>query len=258
MTRIGTVNYHVHTRARQAFVLDADGIAGNLISPEMAATQVRLTDLRGGPSGAAFAADGIEFATAPSRVADFDAPGWQAVYDRELAELLRDRIGAREVVIFDHTLRTDDPAAPRRPARNVHGDLSPHAAQQRLADILGPQRAADWSAGHYAFVNLWRPVDNPINSAPLGFVRPASVDDTDWIEIDLVYPDRRGQILGLAANPRHDWMYLSRMTPGEIVLFNVYDNRGRPPVAHGAIDLVEDPGLDVLRKSLESRALVRF
>jgi len=27
---------------------------------------------------------------------------------------------------------------------------------------------------------------------------------------------------------------------------------------HGATDPIEDPGLDVLRKSLESRALVRF
>ncbi|QFT72677.1 CmcJ/NvfI family oxidoreductase [Ruegeria sp. THAF33] len=258
MTRTGTVNYHVHKPAPQAFVLDADSIAGNLVSPELAATEVALTDLRAGRAGASFVSDGFEFGVAPTRVTSFESLGWQKVYDRELAELLCDRIGAREVLFFDHTLRIDDPAANRRPARNVHSDLSPQGAHQRLVDILGPERARDWAAGHYAFVNLWRPVENPINTAPLGFVRPATVDDADWIDIDLIYPDRRGRILGLAANPRHDWVYLSRMTPDEIVWFNIYDNRGRPTVGHSAIDLAEDPDRQTIRKSLESRALVRF
>lgn len=34
MTQTGTVNYHVHKPFRQAFEIDVDGIAGNLIEPE--------------------------------------------------------------------------------------------------------------------------------------------------------------------------------------------------------------------------------
>lgn len=63
---------------------------------------------------------------------------------------------------------------------------------------------------------------------------------------------------GLAANEQHEWVYLSRMTPDEAVYFNIYDNSGHPSVAHSAIDRVEDPGTSTVRKSIESRTLVRF
>lgn len=259
MSRTGMVNYHVHKPERQAFEIDAGGIEGNLVSPELMTTEIALTDLRDGNATAAFEADGFAFAKAPTRVTDFARQvDWQAVYDRELDALLRQAIGAQEVIVFDHTLRTDDPRAKRRPARHVHSDYSPQGAEKRLLDILGPDRAAAWATGHYAFINVWRPVENPINSAPLAFVRPSSVAKGDWIEIDLIYPDRRGQVMGLVADTRHEWVYLSRMTPDEVVYFNIYDNSGRTPVAHSAIDRVEDPNVTTIRKSVESRTLVRF
>ena len=161
-------------------------------------------------------------------------------------------------VIFDHTVRVDDPNSDRKPARNVHSDYSPEGAQQRLIDILGAEKAEDWSAGHYGFINVWRPVDASINSAPLGFVRPSSVEEEDWVLVDLIYPDRLGHIMGLAANDGHEWVYQSRMTPDEVAYFNIYDNRGHPSIAHSAIDLVEDASVHSIRKSIESRTLVRY
>lgn len=258
MSNTGRVNYHVHAPYRQSFVIDADGVAGNLISPELAETQITLNDLRIAGS-TTYARDGVAFETYPSAITDFsDMQDWRQQYDRELAALLTDRLTAREVIVFDHTLRVDDPDANRKPARNVHSDYSPEGAEKRLVDLLGPQRAADWQGGHYAFINIWRPVENPINSAPLGFVRPVSVPHEDWIKIDLIYPDRRGNIMGLVANKHHEWIYQSCMNPNEIVYFNIYDNQGLPSVAHSAIDLVENPGITSVRKSLESRTLVRF
>ena len=259
MPTIGTVNYHVHKPERQAFEIDAGGISGNLVSPELAPTDVALTDLRGAMSDVSFQTDGFAFRTQPSRVSEFpDGGDWATVYDGELTDLLRDQIGAQEVVVFDHTVRIDDPNAARRPARNVHSDYSQDGAEQRLVDILGKDRAAEWAKGRYAFINIWRPVENAINSAPLGFVRPSSVAEGDWILLDLIYADRKGSILGLAANPDHDWVYLSRMTPEEVAYFNIYDSSGRPSVGHSAIDLIEDPNIRTIRKSIESRTLVRF
>ncbi|SMX31383.1 CmcJ/NvfI family oxidoreductase [Actibacterium lipolyticum] len=258
MTRSGTLNYHVHKPFRQAFEIDAGGIVGNLISPELAATEVALKDQRDGNVSADFIEDGFAFAHVPTSVSDFEAEGWQQTYDAELTDLLQRKLGAKEVIVFDHTVRIDGSNADRRPARNVHSDYSPKGAEQRIVDILGAEKAADWSAGHYAFINVWRPVGAPINSAPLGFVRPSSVADADWIEIDLIYPDRKGQIMGLAANTQHEWVYRSRMTPDEVVFFNIYDNSGRPSVGHSAIDLTEDPNVTTIRKSIESRTLVRF
>ncbi|MEM6656959.1 MAG: CmcJ/NvfI family oxidoreductase [Pseudomonadota bacterium] len=258
MTRVATVNYHVHKAERQAFELDAGGIAGNLISPELAVTEVELTDTRASDRPARFASESVEFAHAPSAVTDFSGDAWSKTYDRELTDLLTLRLGARDVIVFDHTVRVDDPDATRKPARNVHSDYSKDGAEQRLIDILGDEKAREWSAGHYAFVNVWRPVDQPINSAPLGFVRPSSVDPADWILLDLIYPDRKGQIMGLVGNPDHVWLYRSKMTPDEVAVFNIYDNQGRPSIAHSALDMIEDPAVTTVRKSIESRTLVRY
>jgi len=258
MQRTGIVNYHVHKAGRQAFELDARGIAGNLISPELAPTEVPLIDMRGSVSPLRFAEDGIEFAIAPSSVTAFSGEGWQDLYDQELTRFLAERLHASEVMVFDHTVRVDDPEATRKPARNVHSDYSQEGARQRLVDLLGPEKAAEWGNAHYAFVNVWRPVEHVINSAPLGFVRSASIAPEDWILLDLIYPNRKGQIMGLVGNESHEWLYLSRMTPDEVAVFNIYDNQGLPSVAHSALDMVEDPTVSTPRKSIESRTLLRY
>ncbi len=258
MTPTGTVNYHVHKTERQAFEIDAGGVVGCLVSPELLPTEVRVLDIRRGEVSVSFESDSVGFQTVPSAVSDFDGTGWEETYDGELRDLLHRSLGVREVVVFDHTVREDDPNSDRKPARNVHSDYSVEGAEKRLVDILGADRAAEWSAGHYAFINVWRPVGAAINSAPLGFVRPASVEPGDWILIDLIYPDRRGHIMGLAANDAHEWLYQSRMTPDEVAFFNIYDNHGLASVGHSAIDLVEDPSVMRIRKSIESRTLVRY
>jgi len=258
MTRTATVNYHVHKDVCQAFEMDADGVVGNLISPELAPTEVPVVDVRTNKSGV-FADISVGFKCVPSSVRLFeDGRDWQSVYDAELKQLLQAELNATDVIVFDHTVRIDDPNADRKPARNVHSDYSQSGAERRLVDLLGAEAAADWAQGHYAYINVWRPVEAVINSAPLGFIVPNSVAKADWITLDLIYPDRTGQIMGLAANPAHRWIYMSKMTPDEVAYFNIFDNRGQPSVAHSALDMTEDPTIHTVRKSIESRTLVRY
>lgn len=259
MIKQGSVNYHVHKPERQAFHIDAGGVVGKMISPELRTTQIDVHDLRAGDRAVDFATDSVGFAHFPTAVNDFsDGAGWKSTYDAELTNLLADQIGAKEAIIFDHTVRTDDPNSDRRPARNVHSDYSLDGAKQRLIDILGSEQAEEWSKGHYAFINVWRPVGNPINSAPLGFLRPSSVPQEDWLLLDLIYPDRKGQIMGIVGGPTHEWIYQSKMSPDEVAFFNIYDSQGRPSIAHSAIDLVEDESVSTIRQSIESRTLVRY
>ncbi len=259
MPRHGHVNYHVHKPERQAFHLDAGGVVGKMISPELLTTEISVNDVRTDPVSVDFKSDSVSFAHCPTAVNSFaDGDDWQATYDAELTELLTDEPGAKEVVIFDHTVRTDDPNAVRKPARNVHSDYSPDGAKHRLIDILGAQKATEWSEGHYAFINVWRPVGDPINSAPLGFLRPSSVPEKDWLLLDLIYPDRKGQIMGIVGSPDHEWIYQSRMTVDEVAYFNIYDNQGQPSIAHSAIDLIEDENITTVRQSIESRTLIRY
>jgi hypothetical protein len=250
--RTGTVHYHRHAEHRQAFRIDPDGETGRLIAPALVPTEIELHDAR--DEAPSFVRDGVVFLEAPS-AASFSRAGWQQLYEAELVELLTSVLGAQTVLPFDHTFRTDDPNAARRPARNVHTDLSPTSARERLHAILGDEDVA-WAEGHYAFVNVWRPLSEVVQSAPLGFVRPRTVQPTDWLTLDLVYPSRVGEILGLVANPAHEWVYRSAMTCNEVAVFNIYDNRGRHPVAHSAIDL--HPSTGAVRRSLETRLVVRY
>lgn len=259
MPKTAIVNYHINTGDRQAFHIDAGGEQGRLLSPELVSTEVTLTDLRASEVSVSFAKNSVEFASNPSQISKFGADeNWKPTYDREIKSFLAHRIGARETVVFDHTVRIDDPNVTRKPARNVHSDYSPAGAYQRLRDLLGQEEASEWDAGHFGFVNVWRPVQNMINSSPLGFVQPASVQAEDWITIDLIYPDRVGEIMGLVANHAHEWIYTSQMTPDDVAYFNIYDNHGLPSIAHSALDRVEDSTITTPRMSIESRTLVRY
>jgi len=259
MSETAVVNYHLKSAEPQAFRFDVDGVVGNLVSPNLAPTKIRVQDLRNGSSPVEFTTDGITFEKHRSVIKNFcDLPGWIEIYNHELRSILAEKIGAKEVIVFDHTVRIDNPDADRKPARNVHNDYSPSGAEQRLVEILGEEKANEFQFGHYGFVNVWRPVEHPITSAPLGFIRPSSIKAEDWMAIELIYPDRTGQILGVAASDDHDWFYLSKMTPDEIVIFNIYDNEGRPFLGHSALEMDNKSCIPAPRKSIESRTVIRY
>ena len=254
-----SVNYHVRKNTAQAFEFDVDGIVGNLVSPELMVSDVKVTDLRDNTHQPEFHRDGIAFINHRSCVSNFEnSTDWQSAYSQQLIDLLQAQTGAVEVIVFDHTVRIDDPEAPRRPARNVHIDYNRDGAEQRLIDLVGKNRARDFHEAGFGFVNVWRPIQHVIKSSPLGFIRPVSIDADDLMDIGLVYPDRVGQIVGVAANQSHEWFFKSEMNPDEVVIFNLYDNRERPRMAHSALDLPGDAHVTIPRKSIESRTLVRY
>ncbi len=253
------VNYHIKSAERQAFQIDAGGVIGALIAPVLVPTKVDVLDERSHEVPVTFAKDSVGFTFFPTQVKAFNNnTDWNYNYNKELQQLLKNEVRAKEVVVFDHTLRIDDETSDRQPARNVHSDYSAAGAKQRVKDILGEARAIEWSTGDYAFINIWRPVESTILSAPLGFVLPSTVRDEDWLEIDLVYPNRTGQIMGLVSRDTHQWIYRSEMTTDEVAYFNIYDSSGKASVAHSALDLIESPRKSTVRTSLESRTLVRY
>ena len=256
----GTVFYHASWEPKPAIRIDVGGVPGRRIDPPLEARQVAVLDARGREGAVDFAADGLVFLRSPSQlraVGDFaDAQRLARVYDPELEALVARELGAIESVVFDHTVRTDRPGA-RPPARHAHGDYTPRSARQRLRDVLGEARASEWAAGHFGIVNAWRPLAR-VERAPLAFARPDSVSAEDWVDVELIYPHRRGQVTGLMPSQRHEWVYLSDMGPEEVALFRVHDSEGRPAVAHSAVDLDTVAADAALRQSIESRILVRY
>ncbi len=254
----GRVQYHEPGRSHAQILIDAGGVPGRRIDPDYQWMEVALENARDPGAAPSFADDGLCFVAAPACPVDpASFASQRAGYEAALIETLERELGAAEAVVFDHTIRAEDEGY-RPPSYHVHCDYNANSAAQRLTDELGESRAALWQRGPFAVVNMWRPLAHPVQRAPLAFVRPSSVVASDWVDVDIVFPHRRGQIRGLAWSPAHRWVFLDRMQPDELAVFTVYANEGVAAVPHAAVQLGNAPENAPPRRSIESRLFVRF
>jgi hypothetical protein len=254
----GQVQYHQPGHSRAEIVIDAEGVPGRRIDPEYRWETVELADARGSVPAPSFGEHGLCFVEAPCCLQGPESfePS-RAEYERELVELVERELGAREIVVFDHTLRIEGHGY-RPPSYHVHCDYNASSASKRMEEQLGTARAEEWLRGRFAVINVWRPLGHAVERSPLGFVLPQSVAAEDWVEVDIVFPHRRGQIRGLAWNAAHRWIHLGGMQPHEAAVFTVYANEGVGGVAHAAVRLDDTPADSRPRQSIESRMVVRW
>lgn len=255
-TQIAEIYYHINDNIKQKIIVDADKVGGKILFPELIKKRVEVSDARNSEEAPLFFKDSFEFLDYPSKVTSFGENDFKRVYDYELENLLKEKLDAKEVIVFDHTIREDNSSV-RPPARHAHVDYTKKSAEEQISKYINKDDQLHWFKGHFAILNVWRPIQNKVQSAPLGFILPSSISGDELIEIDLVYPGRMGEVLGALFNDNHRWVYLSEMKPSEIVLFNMFDNQGKKPVVHSAFD-IEGPKKESVRKSIESRILVRL
>ncbi len=260
----GRVQYHDEASRHAQILIDADGIAGNRIDPPYHWVDVALFDARRDPPS--WQDDRLQFVEMPPTelvtglatglaTDRFDA--LRDSYEIQLRGLLRTTLDATEVVVFDHTHRGPGAHA-RPPSHHVHCDYNAWSARTRLAALLGPATAEHWARGRFAVVNVWRPLSSPVQRDPIGFVRPRSVNPQDWLDVDIVFPDRRGQVRGLRHDPDHQWVYLPDMRTCDAAIFGTFVSEGIDGVAHAAVELRDGSGDAPARRSIESRAFVRW
>ncbi len=209
---------------------------------------------------------GFERHTAPSAVDDFYDPGeLPRVYEPELCRLVARVSGARRVVVFDHTLRADDPGvraarAVREPSTVVHNDYTERSALQRLRDTLGADAEA-LAGRRFAVINVWRPIAHPVETSPLALCDARSLAEADCVATERRARDRVGELLLLRANPAHRWFYFPRLHPAEVLLIKTYDaaRDGRAKFApHAAFDVPAAAPGAAPRQSVESRCFAFF
>jgi hypothetical protein len=216
--------------------------------------------------------EGFALWDAPSSVTDF-ADG-QAVTERyypEVAELACAATGAARAYVFDHLVRRRDaqggPLGFGRPGKGqpagangrVHNDYTEASGRRRLKLVLG--EAAAVGAGHYAIVNVWRPLRGPVLDTPLALCDARSVDAVDLVGADVRYPHRTGDIYLMVHSPRHRWFYVSGMDRHEALVFKQYDSRISGVARftpHAAFDHPDAPPAAPPRVSIEARCLVLF
>jgi len=208
---------------------------------------------------------GFQIVLQDSAVGDFyDQDEVKRVYYPEVERLLKQTTGADRVVIFDHQVRNIELA--QRGERNareyvhtVHNDYTAKSGPRRVRDHLPLAEAEERLKHRFAEINVWRPIQGPVQSEPLAVCDARTIDPQDVVVSNLVYPDKVGETYSFRYNPNHRWSYFPRQEKREVTLLKCYDSKedGRARfTAHTAFqDPTTKPGA-APRESIEVRALI--
>lgn len=187
------------------------------------------------------------------------------LYYAEADALIRAQTGAIKTVIFDHTIRIDEPGREasglREPVRYVHNDQTERSAIRRVRDHLPSEEAEERLLKRFAIINLWRPIGGPVFTTPLAVCDASTIDAADFLPSDLVYRDKVGETFSVRANANHRWYYYPQLRPEEALLLKIYDSRTDGIARAGAHTAFDDPTTPAgapPRRSIELRALVFF
>ncbi len=194
----------------------------------------------------------------------YDEREVREVYYKEIEQLIKAATGAKEVVVFDHTIRVAERALDRglrAPVQLVHNDYTERSGPQRVRDLLGEAEAPARLARRFAEYNVWRSIGAPVRMMPLALVDASSISPSDLVTADLVYQDRTGEIYHGLYNPDHRWYYFPEMQRHEAALIKCYDSLkdGRARFSlHSAFDDPTTPADAPPRESIEARSLAFF
>ena len=183
-------------------------------------------------------------------------------YYPEITSLVKSVTGAGQVEIIDHTIRVSEQQdGVRGIATHVHNDYTDQSAPQRLREHLGNLAGNRFLEKRVMQLNIWRPLIEPVQVAPLAIVDGSSVSHQDLVNCQLVYSDRIGEIYEVRHNPNHQWYYFSEMKMDEVILIKGYDSMldGRTRFTpHTAFHHPDTKADDPPRKSIEVRAIINF
>ena len=209
--------------------------------------------------------EGFVLVSHQTKVSDFyDEIQVKSTYEDEVKNLLEEATGAYKVVVFDHTLRSDDSGTrgkrkTREPASVVHNDYTDRSARKRLNEIV-PGEAVNLEQLHFAIVNVWRPINNPAFTSPLTLCDATSFDTEDLVPTERRARDRIGELMLVSFNPKHRWFYFPDMQLDEVILLKTYDSAtdGRARFSIHTSFEIAAPGGTPPRESIETRTFIFF
>ena len=211
--------------------------------------------------------NGFSFHRFKTEMEDFlDDTQVRKVYYREVQSFIKSITGAKTVHVFDHTIRIEDEnkrnsQSVRAPVEVAHNDYTEKSGPQRVRDLFEKEEAEGWLQERYAVINVWRSINEPVITKPLALSDASTMQSGDFIETDLVYADRLGEILQVKYSVEQRWYYFSDMTRDEALLIKCFDSAsdGRARfTAHTAFTNPNAPENTPPRESIEVRTLVAF
>ncbi len=245
--------YHANDNSRDVLVLDP--------------RRVRIEDARSSAAPPSLHREGIALVPHPSEIGDFrNAAEVAARHPAEIERLMLELTGADAVTVTGAGVLRFGEKSPdsgklhnSRPARFIHIDCS-DATAAAFAERSRPQ-GDPRPIRRYAHYNVWRTFSPPPQDVPLTLCDARTVERRDLVAADAVFdaPDRpEWSFEGLVVrfNPRHRWIYFSRMTRDEVIVFKTNDSSRAEPsqVPHSAFDDPSCPAGVPPRCSIEMRA----
>lgn len=246
-----------------------------LVRPPQEYRELPITDSRTLAMAPGIDDAGFELVPHVSAMTDFyDDREVRERYYPEVIALLRRRLGALDVVVFDHNQRSAVRAAQgqpgvRAPVDAAHNDYTPVSGPRRAREILADAGKSADDTQRLALINVWRPIVGPAQDVPLAICDARSTSPADFVdtaihhfgEDDLEHPRHSGQIYSLRYNPAHRWYYVSDMQPDEVLLLKNWDSAtdGRACYTpHTGFRNPAAPPGTTPRESIEVRTLVIF
>lgn len=264
---LATLNYLIAMDEKPVTYLSPPGDRPANRAARFESHEVSIRDGRPEADRFSLEREGFALLRHETAVADFyDEDEVRRVYYPEIERLVKEQTGASKVLVFDHTLRTNDQKTRterqvREPVRVAHNDYTERSALQRVRDLLPPDEAEERLRHRFAVIQVWRPIGKPVQESPLAICDARSIARGDFVATDLKYQDRTGEIFQITFNPDHRWYYFPHMARDEALIFKCFDSLtdGRARFsAHTAFDDPTSPPGALLRESIEMRTLAFF
>ena len=263
-----TLRYLIPSGEKPVYVASTGGADAQLsINAQFEDHSVAICDARRREVPASLDREGFELRVQATAVEDFyRLDDIRLQYEAELTPLILEASGGSELLIFDHTLRSDSPEVrgqrmTREPASVIHNDYTDASAERRLRDLLPGQEAARRRARRYAIVNVWRPVVGPVLNSSLACCDAHTLSADDLVASERRAQERTGELELVTWNAAHRWYYYPAMRPDEVLLIKTFDaardGRARRCI-HTAFDNPLAPPDAPPRESIESRLLLFF
>ncbi|KAK4234326.1 hypothetical protein C8A03DRAFT_37904 [Achaetomium macrosporum] len=235
------------------------------------ARRVVIHDARG--QGKNLDENGFEYIAHPKPEADYsDANSVRQVYYPAMMQLIKQKLGASEVLIFDHRVRQSsfstkygtEYSSYTGPVIRPHVDFAPVHAPNFLRRIR-PANHGDYAGRRWQVINFWRPL-RCIDRDPLAVAdAPTVPEDTDEL-LHLAYagtPRQTETFLTLGGKEgAHQWYYYPSQQPDEVLAFKIYDSH--PPrdnarcVPHTSFRGLDVPEGTPPRHSIEIRCFIAY
>lgn len=150
------------------------------------------------------------------------------IYYPEIVALAKRTTGAREVIITQHVVRTEDTSDFNKAyARFVHCDYTLDDPRELAKRALARHKldSGDYANSEFAWFNSWQPFDHPVERNPLAVVDASTVKPEYVLDYHYTGYGQKGKSAMPVRDADHRFYYVSNMQTDELLLLKQQETR---------------------------------